>query len=87
MANFVRDMYEGVNRKDMTEPQRKAFRGEKLSTNPNVLFRIYRQGHLHILQFSSMYHIKWDDSLKMYPTIGVYSHPACNMLSLCGPEN
>ncbi|XP_060734706.1 uncharacterized protein LOC132851733 isoform X1 [Tachysurus vachellii] len=49
--NRVRDMYEGVDEHGMTEAQKKAHRDETLLNNPDVLFRIYRKGKLHVLLF------------------------------------
>lgn len=87
MENLVRNMYEDKNPKDMTEAQRKKFRREKLSKNPDVLFRIYRQDHLHILQFSSVYYDEWVHCLK-YCRIN-FQHFTCNghAFSLCGPSD
>ncbi len=86
MENHVRDMYEGVNREEMTEAQRKTFRSEKLSTNPNVLFRIYKKGHLHILQFSSIHYDEWVLCLKSYQ-INFQHLITLNVFSLCGPSS
>lgn len=47
--NRVRDMYEGVNPTKMTEQEKKAHIARTLHENPDVLFRIYCQGRLHMV--------------------------------------
>ncbi len=86
MENRVRDMY-GVNHEKMTEAQRKTFRRQKLSTNPNVLFRIYKQDRLHILQFRSIHFHAWVECLKSYRLIKFHHNSICNEFSLCGPSD
>ncbi|XP_060734704.1 uncharacterized protein LOC132851732 [Tachysurus vachellii] len=44
-------MYDGVDEDGMNEAQKKAHRDETLLNNPDVLFRIYQQGRLHVLLF------------------------------------
>ncbi len=82
----MRDMYEGVNHEEMTEPQRKTFRSQRLSTNPNVLFRIYKQGHLHILKFRSIHFGAWVERLKSNRLIKFQHNFICHMFSLYGPS-
>nr|XP_001338885.3 uncharacterized protein LOC100001846 isoform X1 [Danio rerio] len=52
-GEVVRDMY-GEN-----DPRTKAHRDMQLNNNPNVLFRIYREGLLHILLFRPTANIFW----------------------------
>ncbi len=47
----VRDMYEGLDVRDMTETEQKRHRETQLNEHPDVLFKIYCVGRLHILLF------------------------------------
>ncbi|KAI2647895.1 LARGE xylosyl- and glucuronyltransferase 2-B [Labeo rohita] len=47
----VRDMYEGLDVEDMSETAQKRHRETQLNQHPDVLFRIYTQGRLHVLLF------------------------------------
>ncbi|KAK2894396.1 hypothetical protein Q8A67_011625 [Cirrhinus molitorella] len=88
IENVVRNMYEEVNPKDMTEAGRRRWRRKKLSKNPDVLFRIYRQGHLHMLQFRSAYYDGWVRCLKSYSEIIFQRLPFNDhAFSLCGPSD
>lgn len=51
--NLVRDMYEGGNPVEMTGSQRKAHRNENLRNNPDVLFKVYQEGNLHMVFLST----------------------------------
>lgn len=51
-TNRVRDMYEGVDPGQMNERQKKAHRDRTLMRNPDVLFKIYQLGKLHVLLFT-----------------------------------
>ncbi|GAA6069250.1 uncharacterized protein LOC113534652 [Tachysurus ichikawai] len=45
---WVKDMYDGVDPATLEEP-RKAHMNRTLNENPDVLFRVYKQGRLHML--------------------------------------
>lgn len=46
-------MYEGLDIQQMTERQKELHRIDQVNQNPDVLFRIYSQGRLHILSFDA----------------------------------
>ncbi|ROL52982.1 hypothetical protein DPX16_0106 [Anabarilius grahami] len=47
----VRDMYEGLDVGNMTESEQRRHRNIQLNQHPDVLFRVYRRGRLHVLLF------------------------------------
>lgn len=57
--NLVRDMYEGVNPGEMSERDKKAHKERNLQRNPDVLFRIYQRGRLHMLLLRTAHAGEW----------------------------
>ncbi|XDV28494.1 hypothetical protein PO909_031798 [Leuciscus waleckii] len=55
----VRDMYEGLNVGSMTEMEQKRHRDTQLNQHPDVLFRVYRRGRLHVLLFRPTNGCQW----------------------------
>ncbi|ROL42118.1 hypothetical protein DPX16_1303 [Anabarilius grahami] len=55
----VRDMYEGLDFGNMTESEQRRHRNIQLNQHPDVLFRVYRRGHLHVLLFRPTDGLQW----------------------------
>lgn len=77
--NRVRDMYEGVNLGEMTEHQRKEHRDKILHENPDVLFRIFHQGKLHVLLFMPSNEEEWKKMIqsRIPPTVSFQLTERC----------
>ncbi|XP_026990304.2 uncharacterized protein LOC113635204 isoform X2 [Tachysurus fulvidraco] len=95
----VKDMYEGDNQYGMTEAQKKAYRDKTLYNNPDVLFRIYKQGRLCVLLFMPTDTVEWKkviqdkirDRNRADPSVQLTERRAIRghlpIIGMSGPEN